>query len=171
MGGPVGCWIGGTHKYLAVREDKRDVKEISIIDSRRGRPVAAKRKYVAAGDEGVVRHEFYLVDVAERRAIWLDIDRFPDQKIEVPLLQPFPVAGQSAFFVRRSRTCDSMELCRVDTRDNSVRTVIRETTRPHLNEQLFEYHILNDGSEILWWSERSGRGRFYLYDGEGRLKK
>ena len=170
MGGPVGCWIGGTHKYLAVREDKRDVKEISIIDSRRGRPVAANRKYVAAGDEGVVRHEFWLADAAERRAIRLDIDRFPDQKIEVPLLQPFPVAGQSAFFVRRSRTCDSMELCRVDTRDNSVRTVIRETTRPHLNEQLFEYHILNDGSEILWWSERSGRGRFYLYDGEGRLK-
>lgn len=69
------------------------MKEISIIDSRRGRPVAANRKYVAAGDEGVVRHEFYLVDAAERRAIRLDIDRFPDQKIELPLLQPFFTTG------------------------------------------------------------------------------
>lgn len=35
---------------------------------------------------------------------------------------------------------------------------------------LFDYHVINDGKEILWWSERTGKGRYYLYDGEGGLK-
>lgn len=168
-GGAAGCWIGKSHKYLALREDKRKVGEMSLVDNLEGRPVARNYKFVVPGDKEVVRQELHLVDAEARRAIRLDTDRFPDQKIEVPRFQAFPQTSQGLWFIRRSRTCDSMELCRVNVDDNSVKTILRETTKPHLNEQLFEYHLLNDGKEILWWSERSGRGQIYRYDGEGRL--
>lgn len=169
-GGPTGCWIGRSHKYLAVREDKRRVGTMTVVNSLAERPEAKTYKYVASGDREVVQYGIRLVDADRRASFELDIARWPDQKIEVPRFQAFPVTDRSAWFIRRSRTCDSMELCRVDVADNAVHPIIRETTAPHLNEQLFEYHVLNDGEEILWWSERSGRGQFYLYDGDGRLK-
>lgn len=168
-GGPAGCWLGKSHKYLAVREDKRKVGEMSLVDNIEGRPVARNYKFVAAGDKEVIHQELHLVDADSGRVLHLDTKRFPDQKIEIPRFQAFPQTSQGAWFIRRSRTCDSMELCRVNTADNRVVTILRETTKPHLNEQLFEYHVINDGREILWWSERSGRGQFYRYDAHGRL--
>lgn len=169
-GGATGCWIGKTHKFLAVREDMRDVEDMSIIDSRKGRPVAKNYKYAAAGDRGVLRHELFLVDADKREAVQLNVGRYPDQKIDIPLLKPFDTTDECAFFIRRSRTCDSLELCCVDTGTDSVRAVIKESAEPHLNEQLFGYHIIDSGNEILWWSERSGLGQYYLYDKDGNLK-
>ncbi len=168
-GSAAGRWLGKSHKFLAVREDKRRVGEMSLVDNLEGRPLARNYKFVAAGDKEVIHQELHLVDADRGELVRLDTERFPDQKIEVPRFQAFPQTSQGAWFLRRSRTCDSMELCRINAADNSVVTILRETTKPHLNEQLFEYHLLNDGREILWWSERSGRGQFYRYDGQGHL--
>jgi hypothetical protein len=30
---------------------------------------------------------------------------------------------------------------------------------------------LNEGNDIIWWSERTGWGQLYLYDGTGKLKR
>ncbi|MFR7878179.1 MAG: hypothetical protein ACLU4J_18290 [Butyricimonas paravirosa] len=48
--------------------------------------------------------------------------------------------------------------------------IIHERCEPHFTEQLFECRILNGGEDILWWSERSGWGQYYLYNKEGQLK-
>jgi dipeptidyl aminopeptidase/acylaminoacyl peptidase len=35
---------------------------------------------------------------------------------------------------------------------------------------MFHYHLLDHGRQVLWWSDRTGRGNYYLYDGRtGRL--
>ena len=39
-----------------------------------------------------------------------------------------------------------------------------------MNIQLFKYHLINDGKEIIWWSERNGKGQYFLYDNNGNLK-
>src|SRR5439155_3234349 len=31
-------------------------------------------------------------------------------------------------------------------------------------------HYINESNEMIWWSERSGWGHFYLYDRNGQLK-
>ena len=61
-----------------------------------------------------------------------------------------------------------MDLCRVDTRTGDVFEVISETSMPYFTEQLFDCRILNGGEDIIWWSERTGHGHFYHYDGEER---
>ena len=48
--------------------------------------------------------------------------------------------------------------------------IIHERCEPHFTEQLFECRILNGGEDILWWSERSGWGQYYLYNKDGKLK-
>ena len=51
-----------------------------------------------------------------------------------------------------------------------VEELISEHCAPHMNIQLFKYHLINDGKEIIWWSERNGKGQYFLYDNNGNLK-
>lgn len=51
-----------------------------------------------------------------------------------------------------------------------IKVLIHEVCKPYFNDKFFKIELLNQGKEIVWWSERTGRGHFYLYDGEGQLK-
>ena len=169
--GALGRWIGDSHQYILVKEDERSVGELTIVKNlAEPRPVAKTYKYAMPGDTGVVKYSIYLADADSCRMYRLDIDRYRDQKLLLPLLEQYPMTDRYAYFVRVSRTLDTLDLLRVDGRNHSVETIISEECKPHFNEVLFDYHVINDGKEILWWSERTGKGRYYLYDGEGGLK-
>ena len=169
--GALGRWIGDSHQYILVKEDKRSVGELTIVKSlAEPRPVAKTYKYAMPGDTGVVKYSLYLADADSGKMYRLDIDRYKDQKLLLPRLEQYPMTDRYAYFVRVSRTLDTLDLLRVDGRNHSVETIISEECKPHFNEVLFDYHVINDGKEILWWSERTGKGRYYLYDGEGGLK-
>ncbi len=166
-----GLWIGGSHKYFVIREDKRKVGTISIVNSLANpRPTVKTYKYPMPGDREVVRYEAFMADADSAVLHKLDIDRYRDQQIIVPRFNKFFHTDESLWFLRTNRKRDTLDLCRVDTADYTVKTIISEVCPPHFNEQLFNFHIINDGKEIIWWSERSGKGAYYLYDGDGRLK-
>ena len=38
------------------------------------------------------------------------------------------------------------------------------------NDEYSRLSVLNEGNDIIWWSERTGWGQLYLYDGKGNLK-
>lgn len=167
----IGKWVGDTHKYLLIREDKREVGMLTLVDNLAGpRPRPVSYKFPMPGDKEVVRYTVYGVDADSACIYQLDVDAYPDQIIEVPRFKIFSESGNYAYFIRKSRAQDQMDLCRVDVHKREVKVLIHEECKPHLNEQLFAYHVLNKGTEILWWSERNGRGQYYLYDGEGRLQ-
>ena len=170
-GGAIGKWIGNSGKRLMIREDWRSVGTLTLVNSlSEPRPTAKTYKFAMPGDTGVVRYDVMLADAVKGELKRVDMDRFKDQKIRLPILKQFPHTDRYAYLIRLSRTCDTLDLCRIDVGDGSVKTLISEVCKPHFNDQLFNYHIINDGSEILWWSERTGKGRWYLYDGEGNLK-
>ena len=169
--GAIGLWVGSSHKYFMVREDKRRVGTLTLVNSlARPRPVAKTWKYAMPGDSNVVRYEAYLADADRGTISRIPVEAWPDQRISVPRFNRFFHTDSHVYFIRLSRPSDIVDLCRVDVRDGSMKVLISENCSPHLNEQLFSYHILDGGKEILWWSERSGKGMYYLYDGEGRLK-
>ncbi len=168
---PTGRWVGRSHKFFIVREDKRNVGTLSLVDNLAGpRPKTKTYKFPMPGDKDVVQYEAFIADADSGRLYRLDIGRYKDQQIIVPRFSMFPHTDESVWFLRINRTRDTLDLCRADMADHIVRTLITEPCAPHLNEQLFNYHILNGGKEILWWSERTGKGRWYLYDGNGNLK-
>ena len=170
-GSTIGRWVGKSHKRLMIREDWRSVGTLTIVNSlAEPRPTAETYKFPMPGDTGVVRYNIMLADADSGKIYRIDMDRFKNQCIKLPILRHFPCTDRYAYLLRISRTCDTLDLCRVDVTDRSVKTLISEVCKPHYNEQLFSYHILNDGKDILWWSDRSGKGRWYLYDGEGNLK-
>ena len=167
----IGRWVGKSRKRLMVREDWRSVGTLTIVNSlAQPRPKAETYKFPMPGDTGVVRYDVMLADADSGKLYRIDMDRFEDQIIKLPLLRHFPCTDRYAYLLRISRTCDTLDLCRIDVTDRSVKTLISEVCKPHYNEQLFSYHVINDGKEILWWSDRTGKGRWYLYDGDGNLK-
>lgn len=178
---PALYWFKNSKKLYGLREDKRRVQEMTIINSlAEPRPQINTYKFPMPGDQEVSQYDLFLFDVNSRKAQKLNIAKYPDQKI---IIQSTITNGRTLlfggssndpqreiYFLRRSRTNDQMDLCRLDGETGKVTELITETTKPHFNDQLFNCRILNHGNDILWWSERTGYGQYYLYDRNGKLK-
>ncbi|MBQ9285034.1 MAG: prolyl oligopeptidase family serine peptidase [Bacteroidaceae bacterium] len=166
-----GKWIGNTHRFIVLREDKRDVPTLTYVDNlAQPRPRAVTIKYSMPGDTAVSHFAAYIVNADKGSVEQLDFEAYPDQIIETPRFRGITTSGHYAYLLRKSRAQDEVDLLRIDASDNSVRVIIHEECKPHLNEQLFNYHVLNNGEDILWWAERGDRGQWFHYDGNGKLK-
>lgn len=160
-----GRWLG--NRYLEMIYDNSAIKETGFIESiDNDRPTINKFKMPLPGDEGVRRFKLFWYNPDTDESRYLPIDKFPDQAVDLNYDQ----TAERIYFTRKSRKGDEIELCRVNVPDGSVDVIINEKCQPHINLTLFNYHLINGGKEILWWSERTGRGNYYLYDSEGNLK-
>ena len=53
----------------------------------------------------------------------------------------------------------------------AVKELSTDTNYPYFYSPNEQMAILNEGEELIWWSERNGWGQLYLYDGNtGALK-
>lgn len=171
QGYAIGRWMGDSHYYFLVREDKRKVGELYLVDNlAQPRPTLKSYKFPMPGDEFVTQYDAWIVDADSMKIRKVDIDRWKDQKVEIPRFGFFTHTSDAVWFIRRSRTLDNVDLCKVDFRSKRLTAVISEKCEPTLNDQQFGYHILNDGKDIIWWSERTGWGHWYIYDGDGNFK-
>lgn len=160
-------WFADSKYFYAERTDKRKMEELYLVNTlAKGRPTLNKYNYSMPGDEYVQQDELHVFDVVAKKEVDLDVKKWKDQKLTV---QGVGRPVERLYFVRKKRTCDEMELCRVIPGTGEVKVLINEMCEPYFNDQLFKFHLLNNG-DILWWSERTGRGHWYRYDGEGNLK-
>lgn len=159
-------WIDARYFY-ALRTDKRKVLTMSVISSAfTPRPLVSTYKYELPGDKDVAQFELFIGDAQQGTLKKVAMEHWPDQQLEV-----VPSTGNTKelFVLRRKRTRDEMELCAVNLQDGKVRTIIHEVSKPFINEDFFNVSIINAGTEIIWWSDRSGWGQYYRYNAEGKL--
>lgn len=164
-GNASGYWLG--HVYIDFVSDDSEVGELYIINSlAKPRPQLSVKKMPLPNEKGVRRFKlfWYNADTGEGRL--LPIDKFKDQNVALDFLR----TEHSLWFTRRSRSVDTIQLCRIDVPTGKIHELITEVSKPHLSVNLFKYYLINDGKEIIWWSERTGRGNYYLYDFNGKLK-
>ncbi|MCR9013140.1 S9 family peptidase [Gabonibacter chumensis] len=166
-----GCsakWFKQGHKFYAIREDSRLVKELWLVDAlAEPRPKLKTYKAELAGDEHVIQYELLIGDADKGEVKKIDISRWKDQYIDVLYTSN---DGKRLYFQRYKRTWDECEICCVDTENGEVKVLIHEVDKPYLDYQMRSISFLNDGKEILFRSERSGWGHYYLYDENGNLK-
>ncbi|SDF91278.1 Dipeptidyl aminopeptidase/acylaminoacyl peptidase [Pedobacter terrae] len=163
----LGEWLGDTHIGFALRSDQRKVRDLSLINSLAlYAPVRVDYKYELPGDEDVTQYELWLLNADSAKMRQVNIDRFPDQEVKMNQNQQ----SGGIYFTRESRTVDTIQLCRVDPYTFKTTVLIAEVGKPILNDQLQTYTVINEGKEVIWWSERTGKGAYYLYDQKGKLK-
>jgi predicted esterase len=159
-----GSWHG--HTYLNVVYDDSEVGDLYLIDALSAkRPKLRVKKMPLPNEKGVRRFKIYWYNADTDKGGLLPIERFENQNVAIG-----PYDTDSAlYFTRRSRGVDSLDLCRIELSTGEVKELISEVSKPHLNVTSFKYQVINGGREILWWSERTGKGNYYLYDRDGNM--
>ena len=161
-------WFEDSKKLYVRRRDRRKVGELWLVHTlSEPRPTLETYKYEMPGEENVPQTELIIFDVATKERIDVDIKKWVDQNIGSTYTGK---TSDKLYFTRINRPADKIDVCVVDTETGNVTVLISEESKPYFNTGSAQLHVIEDGEELIWWSEREGWGHFYLYDGEGRLK-
>ena len=160
-------WFENSERFYVRRSDRRKIKTLYVVNNLSSRPTLNEYEYVMAGDQEVQHEELFLVDTTDKKLIKVPVEKWPDQTLR--LFTPGKKVN-SLYFLRKKRTCDEIDFCKVDLKTGEVKVLINEISKPYFNNDFFHLSLLNEGEDIIWWSDRTGHGHFYHYDGEGNLK-
>jgi dipeptidyl-peptidase-4 len=161
-----GRWHG--HVFVSFVHDDSEVDDLYILDAISGhRPKLRTKKMPLPNEEGVRRFKLFWYNADTREGRLLPVQgKMKDPTISLA----YNDSNDTLWFTRRSRSVDTLQLCRIDLPTGTITEVITEVCKPHLNLTFSGYRFIRGGKEILWWSERTGRGNYYLYDVDGKLK-
>ena len=160
-------WFKDNQKFYVTRSDSREVKDLWVINVLKNRPELETYKYAMPGDENVPQTELWVFDVEKKAGVKVQTEKWKDQTLDINLLGD---RSDAMIFIRQDRTCAKKEVCLADTETGETKLLFSETDEPYFNWSYSRLYPINEGKEMIWWSERTGFGQFYLYDGDGNLK-
>jgi len=78
-------------------------------------------------------------------------------------------ASDKIYFTRLSRDQKRYDICVADATTGETRPIIEERSNTYIESR--PLRLVNNGQDLVFWSERDGWGHYYLYDaGTGALK-
>ena len=191
-------WSKDSKKIALEREDNRKVGDYWVLHSLTNpRPILEMRSYPLPGEANVPIAEIDIFDVASKERALVQPKSFADEQLAIgdaalverdreemreeqeenkenltPVSRFSPRwlsdSSDKLYFTTRSRDFRRVDVCVADTSTGKVRKLIEERSNVWLSTK--PLRLLENGKELLWWSERDGWGHYYLYDGEGKLK-
>ena len=175
-------WAPDSRHFTMVRNDVRAVKDLWVINSiAEPRPTLETYKYWMPGEKDAPVSRILLFNNEDKTFKELSIKQFKDQDINIwsavnPVhtrdddWRPLKWLGTNDkfYFTRTSRDLKRIDQCVVDINTGQVKVLIPERMNTYV--EVKRPGLVNDGSEIIEWSERDGWAHFYLYDGNGNLK-
>jgi dipeptidyl aminopeptidase/acylaminoacyl peptidase len=162
-------WFKNSKKLYAERQDERKVKDLFVIDVlAQPRPKLETYRYSMPGEEFVPQSELAVFDVDKRSRVNVDLKKWKDQTVDVAWTSQ--KSAEKMIIIRKDRPLKNLEVCLVNAETGALSVLFSEETWPYFNNEYSRLSVLNEGNDIIWWSERSGWGQLYLYDGKGNLK-
>ncbi len=180
-------WSQDSKKFAMVRGDSRKVKSLWVIDVLANpRPELETYKYVMPGEEHAPQEELWVFDMESKEGKEYDVKAFNDQSIDIPreikshkdyIEDYVPRTWLSEtpgklYFTRTSRDLYKLDICELNLETGEVKVLIEERMNTYIEAIDHDrLHMLGGGNEFIHWSERDGWAHFYLYDGNGNLKR
>jgi dipeptidyl aminopeptidase/acylaminoacyl peptidase len=175
-------WSPNSKYFVLDRNDERKVKDLWVINSLgKGRPTLETYKYQMPGEKESPIDELLLFDFAAKTYKILNTASFKDQTLSVwrkenlnkdrdNEFRPSIWLGDNNFFYfgRTSRDLKRVDICSFNINTSEVKPIILERFNTYIEVQ--RPTLINNGKEIIHWSERDGWAHFYLFDGNGTLK-
>jgi dipeptidyl aminopeptidase/acylaminoacyl peptidase len=163
---PASPWSEDSKAFFVTRTDQRGVQELFLVNSlATPRPTLEKYKYPMPGEDAVRKGELYVFDRDSKKLTRVK----PKWKDESYSNIHWGKTSGELRFVRRDRLLRNLELCSVNPATGEVRCLLVEGfENAPVDYQPAQY--LDDGGDLVWWSERTGWGHFYLYERDGKLK-
>jgi dipeptidyl aminopeptidase/acylaminoacyl peptidase len=163
---PTVTWSKDSKAFYVTRGDTRNIKELYLVNSLDNpRPTLKKYPYPMPGEEAVRKTELYVYTLGKKKLIRVE----PKWKDESYTDLHWGKSSDELRFVRRDRLQRNAEFCTVNTQTGECKCLLLEGfENANLVTQPVRY--LDESDEMIWWSERSNWGHFYLYDRAGKLK-
>ncbi len=176
-------WSPDAQKFAMVRTDQRAVKDLWVLNSvANPRPTLETYKYHMPGEKEAPQQEVLIFDFPTKSQLTVPTEAFKDQNISIlsaprlkknrdDELKPNLWLAQTPdklYFSRTSRDLKRIDICMADTKSGEVKVLIEERLNTYVETR--NLGLVNNGRELIHWSERDGWAHFYLYDGEGKLK-
>jgi len=177
-------WAKDSSKLAMIRSDERKVKDLWVINSlSKPRPTLETYKYSMPGEENLPQREILIFDVLQRKKVKVKAEKFKDQYLSIQRARRLASSrddeyvpslwvsetSDKLYFTRTSRDLHRVDLCVADTETGEVKVLIEERMNTYIDLQPLE--LIDNGSEMIWWSERDGWGHYYLYNENGKLKR
>lgn len=177
-----GTFSPDSRYFVALLEDERNVKDLWVINVMANpRPTLETYKYQMPGEKESPVVHMYIFDLTTGERKEIDTWRFKDQSLSInqktrevkdAALDVRPsvwLGDNNRFFVTRSsRDLHRIDICTYTIGQDSLVPIIEE--RMNTYQEVKPLHALNNGKEIVQWSERDGWAHLYLYDDKGNLK-
>jgi dipeptidyl-peptidase-4 len=192
-------WSKDSKKFALIRADERKVGDLWVIHTLANpRPILETYSYAMAGDVNVPQFELLVFDVASKQHVLVQTAGFKDQSLtiatdrilardrehELQQLQGekrdfggyggrmegpwLSDTSDKLYFIRSSRDLHRIDVCVADTATGVSKVLIKE--RSNIDMDTKPLRQIDNGRELIWWSERDGWGHYYLYDSAGNLK-
>jgi dipeptidyl aminopeptidase/acylaminoacyl peptidase len=162
-------WFKDSKKLYANRSDSRKVDDLFVINTlKKPRPELEVYKYAMPGEMNVPQEVLEIFDVETKERLPIEIDKYIDQTISLHL--PLKTS-ERLYMTRMNRSSDTLDISYIDTSNGSINFLFEDVNRPYFNWNYRQLAVINEGKELIYWSEKNGWGQLYLYDGNtGRLK-
>ena len=174
-------WSPDSRYFATCRYDMSKVKDFWVIDVlSQPRPKLETYKYQMPGEPSPETH-LYLFDMQSDSSRVIRTAAFKDQSLDI-LGKPFTKDRMYADYVptvwlgdadkfyltRVSRDLKRVDICAVHVAEDSARIILKERLNTYVETRPLQ--VVNQGKELIQWSERNGWAHLYLYAADGTLK-
>src|SRR5204862_697280 len=172
-------WSRDSRKCSGVRRDQRKVGDLWVIDALASpRPKLETYRYAMPGEENITQSEMIVFDRDSKARVPIKAERFKDQTVQIPTgriatrgfdpERPAPPpqwlseTTDKLYFTRLSRDMHKFDVCVANPETGEVKTLLEERLNVYIESK--PLRLVNNGQDLLFWSERDGWGHYYLYD-------
>ncbi|MFI5311933.1 MAG: DPP IV N-terminal domain-containing protein, partial [Gemmatimonadales bacterium] len=161
-------WAPDSKAFAITRQDQRKVRELYLVNVlSEPRPTLSAYSYGMPGEENVAQMELYTWKKGDPSVKPVNTKKWRDERL---MNIHWTVGSDKLRLVRRDRPQRSLELVEITLSTGATKTLITESVENANLEAPQVRYVKGDG-DIIWWSERSGWGHYYLYDHNGTYKK
>lgn len=175
-------WSPNSNFFTLIKTDNRNVNDLWVINNvAEPRPTLETYKYHMPGEKEAPIKKLMLVNFSNKKVEEINTSAFKDQEISLWSAsldkrnrddehRPSIWLGDDnkLLFSRTSRDLKKIDICILDISKKTVSVLIEERMNTYL--ELRKPVIINNGKDIIHWSERDGWGHLYLYDSTGKMK-
>ena len=177
------AWSRDSQKFALVRRDQRKIPKLWVISALANpRPTLETYAYAMPGEPNAPQSQLEVFDITSKNKVVAKAESFQDQTIQIEVERPPARAREhekteslwagpgsdKLYFSRLSRDMHRLDLCVADTASGEVKPLIQERMNVYIESKPLK--VINNGTELIFWSERDGWGHYYLYGADGSLK-
>jgi dipeptidyl aminopeptidase/acylaminoacyl peptidase len=163
---PAVTWSSDSKMFYVSRTDSRGLKELYLVNSLANpRPTLEKYKYPMPGENDVRKFELFHCDADAKKLTRIKPKWYDERYSNVH----WGKTSDELRFIRRDRLQRNIEVCALNLKSGECKCLVGDGFE-NAPIEFQNVRYIDETDEMIWWSERSGWGHYYLYDRNGKLK-